>query len=76
MSVTREICASCRRESPVGFAVPDEVWAAVTARSPAYRDSVLCIMCFDELAGDLAKWDDRIEFFPVDRISQHAFNRK
>lgn len=40
---TRERCKDCGRYSPLGFHVPDEVWAAVAPPGM----NVLCIVCFD-----------------------------
>lgn len=62
--LTREICKRCGRESPVGFDVPDEIWEK--AVPPQYRDRVLCIHCFDELATRAGvDWTDAIKFWPA-----------
>lgn len=64
----RETCKRCWRESPVGFAVPDEVWrAAVPAR---HRSHVLCLLCFDRYATERGvDWlAGGCEFFPVPGI--------
>lgn len=64
MSLTREICKRCGRENPLGFYVPDHVWAA--AVPTRYRNRVLCILCFDELATERGvDWSADIEFYPV-----------
>ena len=41
-----EVCKRCGRRNCVGFAVPDETWAAVVRG----RWNVLCTTCFDEEA--------------------------
>lgn len=61
----REVCKRCFRENPVGFRVPDEVWAAAVPER--YRDKVLCIFCFDDFATRRGvDWSTGpIEFWPV-----------
>ena len=64
----RETCKRCYRENPVGFALPDDVWAsAVPAK---YRSSVLCIFCFDELATRRnVDWSSSpVEWWPVSGV--------
>ena len=66
--MTREICKACNRPNPLGFSVPDEVWAAAV---PAYlRGKTLCIVCFDMFATEArvdwwAAAGGRIKFWPV-----------
>jgi hypothetical protein len=61
---TRERCRMCHRYSPVGFRVPDDVWAASV--HPHYQQDPLCIMCFALGADERGvRWDDEIEFHPV-----------
>jgi hypothetical protein len=61
---TREICGLCHRVSPVGFWVPNDVWAEVV--HPHYRESVHCLSCFIERADEkLVKWDRVITFRPT-----------
>lgn len=65
---TREICKACWRPSPVGFSVPDDIWARV--RPERLPGDVLCIMCFARLADEqLIEWDTAIEFFPVSLVT-------
>lgn len=65
----REVCKRCFRENPVGFTVPDEVWAAAVPET--YRDKVLCIFCFDELAARRGvDWSSApIQFWPVSKVA-------
>lgn len=64
MSITREWCAMCNRVSPVGFHVPDEVWAEVV--HPRYQHSTICLSCFAARADEmLIEWDRDIALFPV-----------
>lgn len=69
MTVSRERCQRCKRENPLGFSVPDELWADAVA--PFYRDSVLCIFCFDWMATargvDWSAWP--IEWWPVSGVA-------
>lgn len=66
---TREICKCCGRENPLGFSVPDDVWAAATPER--YRNSVLCILCFDYWATvNNVDWTvTSIEWYPVSGAS-------
>jgi hypothetical protein len=41
-----EVCKRCKRRSPIGFSVPDDVWAAVVG-DPG---TTLCPACFDVAA--------------------------
>lgn len=60
----RETCKRCWRANPLGFNVPDEVWAAAVPES--FRNKVLCIMCFDEFATERGVvWDHEVVFHPV-----------
>jgi hypothetical protein len=69
--VTREICKSCWRPSPVGFSVPDEVWERV--KHPNLPGDVLCIMCFARFADELLiEWDREIRFWPVSLVTLHS----
>jgi hypothetical protein len=66
MLAGREVCKRCGRESPVGFTVPDEVWAAATDGFA----SALCIFCFDELATERGiAWDRLVMFWPVSGVT-------
>lgn len=61
---TRERCQMCNHFSPVGFSVPNEVWAASV--HPHWANSPLCIMCFARGADERGvAWDQDIEFHPV-----------
>lgn len=46
--MTREICKACNRPNPLGFEVPDDVWAAAVPEH--LRNGALCIVCFDVFA--------------------------
>ena len=60
----REICTCCGRVTRMGFTVPDEIWQK--AIPSFYQNSVLCIVCFGELADEaLVPWDENIKFWPV-----------
>ena len=68
MSLSREICKLCFRANPVGFSVPDEVWA--DAIPVEHQSQVVCISCFARLADEkLIPWDRDICLYPV---SMHA----
>jgi len=41
-------CKRCGRRDKFDFNVPDGIWATVVP--PHYRDHVLCLACFDDLA--------------------------
>ena len=61
---TRERCQMCWRFSPVGFAVPDDIWQASV--HPHFQHSPLCIMCFAAGADERGvAWDRQIAFYPV-----------
>lgn len=68
MSPTRETCKRCGRENPLGFTVPDKVWSK--AVPPEFREHVLCILCFDELATQAGvDWaSGRVRFWPISGI--------
>ena len=69
--MSREICRSCWRPSPVGFSVPDAAWKAV--RHPQLPGDVLCIICFAQLADEkLIQWDREITFYPVSLVTLHS----
>jgi len=62
--LSREICKLCYHPNPVGFDVPDDVWAAVVPSE--YRNRVVCLPCFVRLADEkLIAWDTDIQFYPV-----------
>lgn len=66
--MTREICKLCGSEYPVGFKVPDEVWAKVIG--PAHAQRTVCLACFDRLATQQGvEWDDDVELFAVDGLA-------
>src|SRR3990167_8343294 len=65
---SREVCKMCWHVNPVGFAVPDDVWASVVPAS--HQDKVICITCFARLGDERAiRWDRSIELFPVSLAS-------
>jgi len=69
--MSREICKACFRPSSVGFAVPDEVWAAV--KPERLPGDVLCLQCFTTLADEqLIPWDRDIQFYPVSLATLHG----
>ena len=41
-------CKLCGRADKFDFSVPDDVWRAIVPS--VFRDSVLCLACFDYLA--------------------------
>lgn len=62
--MTREICGACGRVNPVGFWVPDSIWAESVP--PRHVEDTLCLMCFTEYADENGvEWARGIEFFPV-----------
>ena len=64
---TREMCRCCWRPSPVAFLVPDAIWEA--AVHPAFRDQVLCVMCFACFADErLVEWDRDIRLIPTSAV--------
>lgn len=66
--MTRERCKSCGRFNPLGFHVPNEVWAQAIPED--FQNRVLCIVCFDYFATENGvQWDDCVEFFPVSGTS-------
>lgn len=68
----REICKACWNVNPVGFSVPDVVWARTVPLE--LRDRVLCIMCFARFADEIGvNWSREIEFFPVSRVEAEAW---
>ena len=70
--VTREICKGCNRENPLGFQVPDQVWAQAVPEH--LRELVLCIVCFDELATLRGvDWSAEVSFYPVSGVAFQAF---
>lgn len=71
---SREICRGCWRPIPVGFSVPDEIWAAAVPHE--LRDKTLCLGCFTALADErLIDWADQIEFWPVSAAEMLAWSR-
>ena len=61
----RERCICCDQDSPVGFAVSDEMWLAVAGQ----MGGVYCIMCFAARADALdIDWMDCIQFWPVSAV--------
>jgi hypothetical protein len=44
----RQTCKVCKCPDKFDFHVPDDVWATIV--SPEYRQSVVCLSCFDDLA--------------------------
>lgn len=61
---TRERCAACQQVSPVGFAVPKDVWKAVVHTN--YQNSILCLLCFISRADEkLIEWEKDIKLYPV-----------
>lgn len=62
--LSRERCGWCHEYSPVGFQVPDEIWAQVVPER--YRQTIACIRCFAIMADErLVPWDLEMKFYPV-----------
>lgn len=73
---TRETCRVCWRPNPIGFQVPDDVWAEAVHPALARQwgaNLVLCIGCFAAMADErLIAWERDIELYPVSAASMAA----
>ena len=47
-NLKRQTCRVCNCEDKFNFHVPDETWERIVPEP--YRNSVVCLPCFDELA--------------------------
>jgi hypothetical protein len=60
----REVCLACNVPSPLGFQVPDSIWAVSIPER--LQEKSLCICCFARFADEAGvEWDREIQFFPV-----------
>lgn len=68
--LSRERCQCCKRYSPVGFYVPNQIWDLAIPNE--FHESPLCIMCFADMADErLVDWSKDVQFFPVS-LAEHV----